>query len=120
MAVDVALVIDVLPNPEDAAMGTGCCWSSCTACPPGARWHRSAPAGCSPALGNAPASESSNPISGIPSPRLFLDASGGNLVIARDAGGWASAAMVDGVYGHVDVHDPVFDAALRTVWGDAR
>ena len=28
-----------------------------------------------------------------------LDASGGNLVIARDAGGWASAAMVDEVYG---------------------
>ncbi len=43
-----------------------------------------------------------------------LDASGGNLVIARDAGGWASAAMVDEVYGHVDVHDPDFDAALRT------
>jgi integrase len=49
-----------------------------------------------------------------------LDASGGNLVIARDAGGWASAAMVDEVYGHVDVHDPVFDAALRTVWGEQR
>jgi integrase len=49
-----------------------------------------------------------------------LDASGGNLVITRDAGGWASAAMVDEVYGHVDVHDPVFDAALRRVWGEAR
>jgi integrase len=49
-----------------------------------------------------------------------LDASGGNLMIARDAGGWASAAMVDEVYGHVDVHDPAFDAALRTVWGEAR
>jgi integrase len=49
-----------------------------------------------------------------------LDASGGNLVIARDAGGWASAAMVDEVYGHVDVHDPAFDAALRTVWGEGR
>ena len=47
-----------------------------------------------------------------------LDASGGNLLIARDAGGWASAAMVDEVYGHVDVHDPAFDAALRTVWGE--
>ena len=47
-----------------------------------------------------------------------LDASGGNLVIARDAGGWASAAMVDEVYGHADVHDPAFDAALRTVWGE--
>ena len=49
-----------------------------------------------------------------------LDASGGNLLIARDAGGWASAAMVDEVYGHVDIHDPAFDAALRTVWGETR
>ena len=49
-----------------------------------------------------------------------LDVCDGNLVIARDAGGWASAAMVDEVYGHVDVHDPVFDAALRTVWGETR
>jgi integrase len=49
-----------------------------------------------------------------------LDASGGNLMIARDAGGWASVAMVDEVYGHVDVHDPAFDAALRAVWGEAR
>jgi len=49
-----------------------------------------------------------------------LDASRGNVLIARDAGGWASAAMVEEVYGHVDVHDPVFDAALRTVWGEGR
>jgi integrase len=49
-----------------------------------------------------------------------LDAADGNLLIARDAGGWASAAMVDEVYGHVDVHDPAFDAALRTVWGEAK
>lgn len=49
-----------------------------------------------------------------------LDASNGNPLIARDAGGWASAAMVDEIYGHVDVHDPVFDAALRQVWGDQR
>jgi integrase len=49
-----------------------------------------------------------------------LDASDGNLLIARDAGGWASAAMVDEVYGHVDVHDPAFDAALRAVWGEVR
>jgi integrase len=45
-----------------------------------------------------------------------LDASGGNLIIARDAGGWASTAVVDEIYGHVDLHDPVFDAALRRVW----
>ncbi|MFE7803822.1 tyrosine-type recombinase/integrase [Streptomyces sp. NPDC057430] len=49
-----------------------------------------------------------------------LEAADGNTLIARDAGGWASAAMVDEVYGHVDVHDPVFDAALRTVWGGAK
>ena len=50
-----------------------------------------------------------------------LDASGGNLMIARDACGWGViAAMVDEVYGRVDVHDPAFDAALRTVWGESR
>ena len=47
-----------------------------------------------------------------------LDASGGNLLIARDAGGWASATIVEEIYAHVDVHDPAFDAALRTVWGE--
>jgi integrase len=45
-----------------------------------------------------------------------LDASGGNLVIARDAGGWASTATVDEIYGHTDIHDPQFQAALRKVW----
>jgi integrase len=45
-----------------------------------------------------------------------LDASGGNLLIARDAGGWASAATVDAVYGHADIHDPAFEAALLKVW----
>ncbi|GAA4729972.1 hypothetical protein Prum_067710 [Phytohabitans rumicis] len=47
-----------------------------------------------------------------------LDASGGNLMIARDAGGWASSATVDEIYGHTDIHDPQFDAALRKVWSD--
>lgn len=47
-----------------------------------------------------------------------LDASGGNTLIARDAGGWASATTVEQVYGHVDVHDPAFAAALNTVWGE--
>ena len=50
----------------------------------------------------------------------MLDASRGNVLIARDAGGWASATIVDEIYGHVDVHDPVFDEALRTVWGEPR
>ncbi len=49
-----------------------------------------------------------------------LDASGGNLVIARDAGGWASATIVEEIYAHVDVQDPAFDAALRRVWGEQR
>ncbi|MGW2892248.1 tyrosine-type recombinase/integrase [Streptomyces griseoruber] len=47
-----------------------------------------------------------------------LDASGGNLLITRDAGGWASTSTPDEIYGHVDIHDPVFDAALRKVWGE--
>ena len=37
-------------------------------------------------------------------------------MIARDAGGWASSATVDQIYGHTDIHDPKFDAALRKVW----
>jgi integrase len=49
-----------------------------------------------------------------------LDASGGDLLIARDAGGWASTAVVDEIYAHVDVHDAAFDAALRKVWGESR
>ncbi|PMR58548.1 integrase [Verrucosispora sp. ts21] len=48
-----------------------------------------------------------------------LDASGGNLMIARDAGGWASSATVDQIYGHTDIHDPKFDAALRKVWSQS-
>lgn len=47
-----------------------------------------------------------------------LDASDGNLLIARDAGGWASASTVDEIYGHIDIHDPRFNAALREVWGE--
>jgi len=48
-----------------------------------------------------------------------LDGAGGNAVIARDAGGWASATTVEEVYGHADVHDPVFEAALAHVWNEA-
>lgn len=47
-----------------------------------------------------------------------LDAARGNLVIARDAGGWASTSTVDEIYGHADVHDPAFDRALRAAWGE--
>jgi integrase len=46
-----------------------------------------------------------------------LEASGGNLVIARDAGGWASAQTVDEIYAHTDINDPAFAAALQKVWG---
>lgn len=47
-----------------------------------------------------------------------LDASEGNAVIAREAGGWASAATVEEIYGHPDVHDRKFSAALETVWSE--
>jgi integrase len=47
-----------------------------------------------------------------------LDASGGNLVVTREAGGWASATTVEEIYAHADVHDPVFDRALRRAWGE--
>ena len=87
----------------------------------GSRGRRSRPAGCWHVRASAPDL-------GVVKPHAFrhsftsavLDASQGNLLIARDAGGWASAAMVDEIYGHVDVHDPAFDAALRTVWGEGR
>lgn len=49
-----------------------------------------------------------------------LDVTGGNIVYARDAGGWASATTVDEIYGHVDIRDPAFAAALTKVWGDVR
>lgn len=47
-----------------------------------------------------------------------LDASQGNLLITRDAGGWASTSTPDEIYGLVDIRDPAFDAALRTVRGE--
>ncbi|QLH27262.1 tyrosine-type recombinase/integrase [Streptomyces sp. Rer75] len=49
-----------------------------------------------------------------------LDAAEGNTLIARDAGGWASATTVDEIYGHADVHDPKFAAALDRVWEEQR
>lgn len=45
-----------------------------------------------------------------------LDSTGGNSMIARDAGGWSSARTVEDIYGHPDLHDPTFDAALRRTW----
>ncbi|MEU2358951.1 tyrosine-type recombinase/integrase [Streptomyces misionensis] len=47
-----------------------------------------------------------------------LDASDGNLVVTRDAGGWASAQVVDEIYAHVDVNDHAFNAALLKTWGE--
>lgn len=47
-----------------------------------------------------------------------LHASGGNSVVARDAGGWASAKTVEEIYGHADVDDPVLAQALAKVWGE--
>jgi integrase len=49
-----------------------------------------------------------------------LDESGGNLLVAREAGGRASTVTVDEIYAHVDINDPVFDAALRRVWGEQK
>lgn len=49
-----------------------------------------------------------------------LEAADGNLAIVRDAGGWASTEVVDEIYAHVDVNDPVFHDALLTTWGELR
>ncbi|MCX4735071.1 tyrosine-type recombinase/integrase [Streptomyces sp. NBC_01363] len=40
----------------------------------------------------------------------------GDPSVAKAAGNWASAAMVDEVYGHPDLHSPDFSAALTAVW----
>jgi integrase len=42
-----------------------------------------------------------------------MDASGGDPLVAKAAGNWASAAMVDEVYGHPDLHSVQFTEALR-------
>ncbi|MGW4725944.1 tyrosine-type recombinase/integrase [Streptomyces sp. NPDC004291] len=47
-----------------------------------------------------------------------LDAANGDPLVAKAAGNWASAAMVDEVYGHPDLHSPEFSSALHEVWGD--
>lgn len=49
-----------------------------------------------------------------------LEASGGDLLITRDAGGWASGSVVDEIYAHVDLTNEAFGAALRAVWGEQR
>ncbi len=48
-----------------------------------------------------------------------LHAANGNALIARDAGGWASATTVENVYGHVDIDDPVLSSALESYWGES-
>jgi hypothetical protein len=72
-------------------------------------------------------SRSRRPVLGgmLPSPRRAEAADTNSSVrwsscpglIAREAGGWASAATVEEVYGHADLRDPAFDAALRALWG---
>lgn len=47
-----------------------------------------------------------------------LDASGGDVLVAREAGGWSSVQTVEDVYGHPDLHSPEFDGALRAVWNE--
>lgn len=47
-----------------------------------------------------------------------LEAAQGDLTILRDAGGWASVAVPEEIYAHIDINDSVFSAALHTVWGE--
>lgn len=47
-----------------------------------------------------------------------MDVSDGDPLVAKAAGNWASAKMVDEVYGHPDLHSPEFSAALKSVWGE--
>ncbi|MGW1658380.1 tyrosine-type recombinase/integrase [Streptomyces atratus] len=49
----------------------------------------------------------------------ILAAANGDPLVAKAAGNWASAAMVDEVYGHPDLHSPEFSAALTEVWGES-
>ncbi len=47
-----------------------------------------------------------------------LDASGGDPLVAKAAGNWASMQMLDEVYGHPDLHSLEFTQALKTIWGE--
>ncbi len=47
-----------------------------------------------------------------------LDATDGDMLVAREAGNWASVQTVEEVYGHPDLHSPEFQAALSAVWGE--
>jgi hypothetical protein len=49
-----------------------------------------------------------------------FEASGGDLVVTREAGGWGSATTVDEIYAHADMHDPAFVHALHKAWGSDR
>ncbi|WP_412075579.1 tyrosine-type recombinase/integrase [Streptomyces xanthophaeus] len=47
-----------------------------------------------------------------------MDATDNDPHVAKAVGNWASAQMVDEVYGHPDLHSPQFIAALNKVWGE--
>lgn len=47
-----------------------------------------------------------------------MDVTGGDPMIAKAAGNWASAKMVEEVYGHPDLQSPQFTEALHKVWGE--
>lgn len=47
-----------------------------------------------------------------------MDAADGDPLVAKTAGNWASAQMVEEVYGHPDLHSPEFTAALQATWGE--
>ena len=79
--------------------GTGCCWSSCTARTRAAVGDSRSPADAWPRRGTSWAGQGKTArVPALASPRAVLEASGGDLLIARDAGGWASTAVVDEIY----------------------
>ncbi|CAM5237820.1 tyrosine-type recombinase/integrase [Streptomyces hirsutus] len=47
-----------------------------------------------------------------------MDVTDNDPHVAKAVGNWASAQMVDEVYGHPDLHSPQFVTALNKVWGE--
>jgi hypothetical protein len=94
------------------------CWSSCTARTPASRGGRGLRDAAPRRDPRGDGQDQAPPVAALVHHQR-LDGAGGNALIARDAGGWASATTVEQVYGHADVHDPVFEAALAHVWNEA-
>lgn len=49
-----------------------------------------------------------------------MDVTDNDPHVAKAVGNWASAQMVDEVYGHPDLHSPQFITALNKVWGEEK